>query len=84
MLLLHSFLNSLILSRFGADVTDHSIFAALTQHWESEFHNDLRDLNVLPADVLTRVTDYVPEIIEYVQKVSRLIFFCLLNFTGQL
>ena len=52
-------------------MTDHSIFAALTQHWESEFHTDLKELNVLPADVLTRVTDYVPEIVDYVQKVIR-------------
>ena len=50
-------------------MTDHSIFAALTQHWETEFHNDLKELNVLPTDVLTRVTDYVPEIVDYVQKV---------------
>jgi cysteinyl-tRNA synthetase len=26
-------------------------------------------LNVLPADVLTRVTEYVPEIIEFIQKI---------------
>ena len=50
-------------------MTDHSIFAALTKHWETEFHNDLKELNVLPTDVLTRVTDYVPEIVDYVQKV---------------
>ncbi|XP_063688548.1 cysteine--tRNA ligase, cytoplasmic-like isoform X1 [Bolinopsis microptera] len=56
-------------TRLGADVTDHSIFAALTQHWETEFHKDLKELNVLPTDVLTRVTDYVPEIVDYVQKI---------------
>ena len=61
-----------IVIRFGAEITDHSIFAALTQHWESEFHNDLKELNVLPTDVLTRVTDYVPEIVDYVQKVTKL------------
>ena len=26
-------------------------------------------LNVLPADVLTRVSDYIPEVVDYVQKI---------------
>ena len=64
------------LYRSGDGVTDHSIFAALTQHWEAEFHNDLKQLNVLPADILTRVTDYVPEIVDYVQTVG----ICILYF----
>jgi len=27
-------------------VTDHRIFAKLTQHWENEFHEDMKALNV--------------------------------------
>lgn len=55
--------------KHGAGVTDHSIFAALSQHWEAEFHQDMKELNVLPPDVLTRVTDYVPEVIAYVERI---------------
>ena len=50
-------------------MSDHSIFSDLTQRWEREFHRDMAALNVLPADVLTRVSEYVPEIVEYVQKI---------------
>ena len=27
-------------------MTDHRIFAKLTQHWENEFHEDMKALNV--------------------------------------
>ena len=64
-----SILTPLFHLRLGAGVTDHSIFAALTQYWEGEYWKDMGDLGVLPPDVLTRVTDYVPEIVSYVQKV---------------
>eukprot|EP00057_Strongylocentrotus_purpuratus_P008029 XP_011662503.1 PREDICTED: cysteine--tRNA ligase, cytoplasmic isoform X2 [Strongylocentrotus purpuratus] len=53
----------------GCDVSDKSIFSVLPQHWEAEFHSDMNALNVLPADVLTRVSEYVPEVIDYVQKI---------------
>ncbi|XP_053600485.1 cysteine--tRNA ligase, cytoplasmic [Plodia interpunctella] len=56
-------------SKFGATVTDNAIFTALPRHWENEFHNDMKSLNVLPPDVLTRVSEYVPQIITYIQKI---------------
>jgi len=55
--------------QFGADVTDHKIFSALSQHFEEDFHSDMEALNVLPADVLTRVSQYVPEIIAFIEKI---------------
>ena len=30
---------------------------------------DMEALNVLPADCLTRVSEYVPEIVDYIQKI---------------
>jgi len=30
----------------GSNVTEHSIFNKLSQHWESEFHKDMDALNV--------------------------------------
>ena len=55
--------------RKGASVTEHSIFNKLSQHWESEFHKDMDALNVLRPNVLTRVSEYVPEIIAFVEKI---------------
>ncbi|KZC10167.1 PREDICTED: cysteine--tRNA ligase, cytoplasmic [Dufourea novaeangliae] len=55
--------------RKGATVTEHSIFNKLSQHWESEFHKDMDDLNVLRPNVLTRVSEYVPEIIAFIKKI---------------
>lgn len=53
----------------GSEVTDNSIFSKLPKFWEEEFHKDMEALNVLPPDVLTRVSEYVPEIVNFVQKI---------------
>ncbi|XP_077309628.1 cysteine--tRNA ligase, cytoplasmic isoform X2 [Lithobates pipiens] len=53
----------------GAEVTDNSIFSELPKFWEGEYHQDMEALNVQPADVLTRVSEYVPEIVEFVQRI---------------
>lgn len=71
MLLCKSFdpLSDLLDKAFGAGITDHAIFSALPQRWEKEFHDDMAALNILPADVLTRVSQYVPEIVTYIEKI---------------
>lgn len=56
-------------ARDGAGVTEHSIFDALPRFWEDEFHKDMAALNVLPPDVLTRVSEYVPQIVDYIKKI---------------
>ncbi|KAM7163966.1 cysteine--tRNA ligase, cytoplasmic isoform 1-T1 [Macrochelys suwanniensis] len=56
-------------SKFGSQVTDNSIFSNLPKFWEEEHHKDMEALNVLPPDVLTRVSEYVPEIVAFVQKI---------------
>ncbi|XP_047219165.1 cysteine--tRNA ligase, cytoplasmic isoform X1 [Girardinichthys multiradiatus] len=53
----------------GSEVTENSIFSVLPKYWEGEFHKDMEALSVLPADVLTRVSEYVPEIVEFVRKI---------------
>ncbi|CDW56465.1 cysteinyl tRNA synthetase, cytoplasmic [Trichuris trichiura] len=50
-------------------VSDHSIFDALSRFYEEDFNKDMAALNVLPADVLTRVSEYVPEIVAFVEKI---------------
>ena len=41
----------------------------LSQHFEAEFHKDMADLQVLPPTVLTRVTEYMTEIVNYIQRI---------------
>lgn len=53
----------------GASVTDNAIFSTLPRHFEEEFHKDMDALNVLRPHVLTRVSEYIPEIIEYIQTI---------------
>ncbi|XP_048730781.1 cysteine--tRNA ligase, cytoplasmic-like isoform X2 [Ostrea edulis] len=53
----------------GSEVTDNSIFAKLPQFYEEDYHKDMAALNVIPADVLTRVSEYVPENVDYIKKI---------------
>ncbi|KAI1753558.1 cysteinyl-tRNA synthetase [Xylaria castorea] len=51
------------------DTSDQTIFTSLTQFMENEFTKDMDALNVLRPDVVTRVTEYVPQIAIFVEKV---------------
>lgn len=53
----------------GATVTDHAIFRDLSAYWEHDFDKDMEALNVLPPTVTTRVSEYVPEIVTFVQRI---------------
>ncbi|KAH8942530.1 hypothetical protein BDL97_14G105600, partial [Sphagnum fallax] len=52
-----------------ASVTDHAIFRSHSARYEREFMEDMKSLGVQDHDVLTRATEYIPEIIEYVQVI---------------
>ncbi|PVU91782.1 hypothetical protein BB561_004213 [Smittium simulii] len=54
---------------YGASVTDPSVFLDLTQYWENDFMQDMDSLNVLKPDILLRVTEFIPEIISFVEKI---------------
>lgn len=58
-------------TQHGADIDskDHTIFTSLTKRFEEHFFDDMRSLNVLYPDVLTRVTEYVPQIVGFIEKV---------------
>lgn len=51
------------------DSEDHSIFTTLTKKYEDRFYRDMRELNVMDPDTITRVTEYMPQIVQYVEKI---------------
>lgn len=51
------------------DGTNHTIFTDVTKYWEDQFMGDMDALNVMRPDVITRVTTYVPQIVDYVEKI---------------
>ena len=53
----------------GHTVSDKAVFDAHSRYYENEFLNDCRDLGIREPDVLTRVTEYVPEIVAFVEKI---------------
>ncbi|KAF8445055.1 cysteinyl-tRNA synthetase [Boletus edulis BED1] len=52
-------------------VSDPSIFRGLAAFWEDQFFQDMDRLRVRRPDTLTRVTEYVPEIVEFVKRVMK-------------
>ncbi|CAD6500391.1 BgTH12-07568 [Blumeria graminis f. sp. triticale] len=50
------------------DGHDHKIFTDVTRYWEDQFMADMDKLNVLRPDTITRVTSYVPKIIDFVAQ----------------
>ena len=59
-------------SRYGSsiDASDHSIFTKLTKKFEGRFMEDVRSLNCLDPDEVTRVTEFGPQIVDFVKKVQ--------------
>ncbi|ORX73569.1 hypothetical protein DL89DRAFT_273494 [Linderina pennispora] len=55
--------------KFGAEVTDPQIFRDLAAYWEKDFFEDMDALNVRRPHVLTRVSEFVPEIVQFVQRI---------------
>ncbi|KAJ5099554.1 cysteine--tRNA ligase [Penicillium argentinense] len=53
------------------DADDYGIFTKLTKKYEDRFLNDMRDLNVLDPDALTRVTEYGAEIADFVERIVK-------------
>ncbi|RKP36672.1 cysteinyl-tRNA synthetase [Dimargaris cristalligena] len=55
--------------KYGASVTDPKVFRQLAAHWESEYFKDMDALNIEYPNKLTRVSEYVPEIVDYIQRI---------------
>lgn len=50
-------------------VWEWEVFRAHAARFEQEFFEDMRTLGVQQPDVLTRVSDYIPEIIAYIERI---------------
>ena len=55
----------------GSTVKHPEIFRELPAYWEHRFNKDMEALNVLPPTVTTRVSEYIPEIIEFVEGIIK-------------
>mmetsp|Transcript_16066 Transcript_16066/g.18182 ORF Transcript_16066/g.18182 Transcript_16066/m.18182 type:complete len:786 (+) Transcript_16066:139-2496(+) len=53
----------------GSTITDHTVFDAHTRKFEREYMEDMDALGIRKPDVLTRVTEYVPQIVSFIQKI---------------
>mmetsp|Transcript_2126 Transcript_2126/g.2978 ORF Transcript_2126/g.2978 Transcript_2126/m.2978 type:complete len:776 (+) Transcript_2126:83-2410(+) len=55
----------------GATITDPKIFEDHARRFEREFHEDMASLGVREPDVVTRVTEYIPPIVEYIEGIIK-------------
>lgn len=53
------------------DSSDHSVFTAMTKEYEQRFFDDMGALNVRQPDVIGRVTEYGPQIVDFVKLVLK-------------
>lgn len=44
------------------------IFSKLSTYWENHFNEDMQRLNVLPPTIITRVSEFIPENVAFVQR----------------
>ena len=54
---------------YGSSVNEHSVWTKLTKSYETRFTEDMRALNCLDPDEVTRVTEYGPQIVEFVKRI---------------
>ncbi|XP_054163692.1 cysteine--tRNA ligase, cytoplasmic-like [Oppia nitens] len=55
----------------GHEVNDNSIFQSLSRKFEDEYNEDMKALNILAPDAITRVSEFIPEIIEYIEVIIK-------------
>ena len=48
---------------------DNEIYREFASSWEEKFHEDMRKLNIKEPNALTRVSDFIEEIIEFTQTI---------------
>ncbi|KAF8629904.1 hypothetical protein AX15_003256 [Amanita polypyramis BW_CC] len=58
-------------AQYKSTVTDPSIPRRLAAYWEHKFFQDMDRLRVRKPDIVTRVTEYVPEIVAFVDRIIK-------------
>ncbi len=58
-------------AELGSTVTDPAIFRNCAAFWERKFDEDMSRLNVMPPTVITRVSEYIPEIVDFVARIVK-------------
>ena len=53
----------------GHEVNDSSLFEKLPRFYEADYFEDMKNLGIETPDVLVRVTEYVPEIVSFIQGI---------------
>lgn len=53
----------------GHTVGDPAVFRKLAAYWEAAYFEDMRRLHVEPPTTLTRVSEYVPEIVRFIERI---------------
>ena len=56
-------------TKHGRERFDNEIFMKFARYYEDEFMHDMEDLGVRPPTVLTRISEYVPEVVSYVENI---------------
>ena len=54
----------------GATITDKAVFDKLARKFEKHYMEDMEALGIKEPDVLTRVTEYVPQIVDFIRKIE--------------
>ncbi|KAF7315877.1 DALR-2 domain-containing protein [Mycena indigotica] len=57
--------------QYKSAVTDPAISRSLAAYWEGKFFEDMKRLRVRDPDTVTRVTEYVPEIVAFVEGIVK-------------
>ena len=55
----------------GSTEEDHAIFKAHASKFEALFHEDMENLGVRPPTILTRVSEYVPQVVDYIDGIVK-------------
>ena len=50
--------------------SDNSMFQSFARQFEDLFWQDLQTMNCLPVSEITRVTEYVPQIVDYISRIE--------------
>ncbi|KAJ2903651.1 cysteinyl-tRNA synthetase, partial [Coemansia aciculifera] len=56
-------------AQFATTVKDHRIFRDLAARWEKDFFEDMDLLQVRRPNIITRVSEFVPEIVTFIQRI---------------